>query len=515
MTLVSIEYFAFVIASLLIYYILPKRFQWIILLLASVSFFIFAGTPWTIVYPLAATLITWISAQRIQNEKTGKSIKALWLAVGLAADIGMLAALKYSNFFLGIVNSSFRVLNIGAKPLSVNWIAALGISFYTLQIVGYLLDCYWGIIKAQKNPFRLALFTMFFPQMVSGPISRYSQLGEQLYAEHKFNFSKIRSGAIRIIVGMFKKIVLAENLAPYVPKFLDSDFKNFGPVYIIGMVVYIIQIYADFSGCMDIITGTAECFDITVTENFNSPFLSKTIQEFWQRWHITLGLWLRDYVMYPLLRSKTWRKISKFCKKKLGKNAAKKIPTHLAMLVLWFCMGLWHGGGWNFILEGVWFWSVIVIGDWLTPLFKKATKKINTDGLIWTTFQRLRTILIYGIGALMFRSGSVKECGVLLHKMFSPGWIIHFSEMYSAVYNIIFTHGLIETLADITVIMFIFAIFVIIRHFENKNGSISSALENRPVMFRPMILVFLIFVIAVFGVYGSTYNAADFIYGGF
>lgn len=515
MTIVSLSFYALIIASLIVYYIFPKRYQWCILLVSSIVFFCFAGTPWTIIYPITATIVTWYGGIKIQKcNNEGKSAK-LWLSVTLITDLGILAGLKYINFFLKNAEIIRNVFSHSQVSWSTDWIAALGVSFYTLQIVGYILDCYWGISAAQTNVFKFALYTMFFPQMVSGPISRYNQLSQELYAEHKFDFENIRSGIIRIIIGTLKKIVLAENISQILPYFFDAKYGRTGPVAFIGMVLYIIQIYADFAGCMDIVIGTAKCFDINMVENFNSPFSSRSIQEFWQRWHITLGLWLRDYIMYPLLRSKAWLKLTKSCKRKLGKKAAKKIPTHLAMLVLWFCMGLWHGGWWNFILEGIWFWAIIVIGEWCSPLFKKVTNKFNTESKIWILFQQARTALIYGIGAIMFKSGSVKDSIIVLRNIFSPLWIKNIPAIMSSVNALFDAYGEVKLLGYIAIIVFSFIFLIYINHLENRKGGIANCLKGKPILFQVMCILVIIYFILIFGVYGPGYDATDFIYGGF
>ncbi len=516
MTVVSLSFYILLAISLFAYYLFPKKYQWCVLLVSSVLFFCFAGTPWTILYPVISTVVTWYGGLKIQKYKSEKvKSSKIWLWVTLTVNLGILAALKYANFFLsnaGVIHNLFANTQVS---WSTHWIAALGISFYTLQIIGYILDCYWDVTTAQTNVFKLALYTMFFPQMVSGPISRYNQLSKELYAEHKFDIENIRSGVIRIILGTFKKLVLAENIAIILPKIFDVKYGKTGPIAFIGMILYVIQIYADFAGCMDIVIGAAHCFGVKMVENFNFPFSSRSIQEFWQRWHITLGLWLRDYIMYPLLRSKAWLKLTKSCKKKFGKKIAKKVPTHLAMLVLWFCMGLWHGGWWNFILEGIWFWAVIVIGDWCSPLFKKITSKFNNENKLWICFQRLRTILIYSIGAIMFKSASVAESIKMLRNIFSPFWILDLSPIYSIYDSLMISDGIIKIIIDALVMVFAFSVFCLENAFEKKGKGLDKALKGKPILFQIMCLCVVVYLILLFGVYGPGYNAADFIYGGF
>lgn len=545
MKLVSLWFLVFLLITVVVYYIVPKRCQWIVLLVSSLAFFCLVGTWWTLIYLLASIIVTWFAGvmiskhnesmisnaetenlsknDKISDESTllidskpisqtkivSKKAMKSWFYVALIINLCLLAALKYTNFILGNASSIYGLFSGQEVSWKVNWIAALGISFYTLQVVGYLLDCYWGISKPQKNIFKFALFSCFFPQMVSGPISRYNQLGEQLEKEHKLEWSNIRAGVIRIIVGFFKKLVVADSIAQFCSAWINDTQGIF---VFFGMIFYVIQIYADFAGCMDIVLGSAKCLGIDMVENFKSPFRSLTIQEFWRNWHITLGQWLKDYVMYPLLRTKLFIKMTKKIKSKAGKRCAKLIPTHIAMLVLWFCMGLWHGGGWNFILEGVWFWAVIVAGEWLSPLFKKCTKKFKEDNFFWVWFRRLRTMTIYAIGALMFRATSVSDFFSTIGRMLSPSSIINSIQNIKQNIQIAFDFS---RFGFVVFAIIGFILLLVIARIEYKNGGLANKLEKKPVFFQVLIMFLIVLAIVYLGTYGTGYNAADFIYGGF
>ena len=559
MTIISLSYFALLVISLIFYYILPKKSQWFILLVVSLLFFCFVGTPWTIVYLLASVIVTWLSSNKIrtlqnliteENESSIKKKMKFWLIFALVINILLLALLKYLNFVLSNVSLIYNIFSPKNIHLSVNWLSALGISFYTLQIIGYLLDSYWGISKPQENIAKFALFSCFFPQMVSGPISRYNQLGDQLYSEHKFKFENLMQGATRISVGLFKKVVLAEGAALLTSYFLGPNAEFSGIFALLGVLTYVLQLYADFSGCMDIVIGSAKMFDIEMVENFKNPFTSRSIQEFWQKWHITLGAWLKDYIMYPILRTKTWNKMSKSLKTKYGKRAAKLVPTHIAMLILWIFMGLWHGGGWNFILEGVWFWFVIVIGEWCSPLTKKLTSKIDTEDYFWILFQRVRTLMIFAIGILMFRSSTISIflhevlsimstagtyfaiigflllCifGYFINRQFKNGKFIILVDKSLVImacmipialvlYN--FKLSSMEKFGNIVIVLISFVIFLLLSHFDYKNNGLYNRTKTRPIMYRILIICLFIYLTILLGYFGEGYNPADFIYGGF
>ena len=253
--------------------------------------------------------------------------------------------------------------------------------------------------------------------MTSGPISRYKQIQESLYEEHPFQYQQVTHGLKRMAWGMFKKMVIADRLALVVNS-VYSNYASYHPLLIwAGIFCFALQLYTDFSGCMDIVLGTSECFGIRLPENFRNPFFAVTIQEFWQRWHITLGTWLKDYIMDPVLKSDTWVKLGEHTRKKFGKKWGKRIPTYLGMLILWLAMGLWHGSGWKFIIgEGLWFWLIIITGNMCSKSLQKLVKKlhIHVKNPLWIAFQRLRTFVLFSIGLICFRAADMKEVFAVL-----------------------------------------------------------------------------------------------------
>ncbi len=409
MDITRVTYLLFVAVSLVVYWIIPKHAQWIVLLIDSLFFYFVNAKAYTFVYMIISVLTVW-GATWIFAKNGNAVIKRCILLVTLFVNIGLLAVLKYSTFFVSTINYLlFRNGNTGLKP--INWLSSLAISFYTLQIVSYLLDNYWGTVEREKNPVKLLLYTSFFPLMISGPIQRYRDFHQQLFEEHRFEYDRVTHGVKRIAFGLFKKIAISNRIALLVD-FLWSDPERYcGPWIIIAVVGFVVQLYTDFSGCMDIVIGVSECFGIKLTENFKAPLLSKSIQEFWQRWHITLGSWLRDYVMNPLLKSSGLVALGNYSKKKLGKKQGKKIPVYLAMFVLWFAMGLWHGGDWKYIVgEGFWYWFIIVIGQ----IFGETCARIKVslrigDSILWRLFQIIRTNLIFAFGMLFFRAESLTD----------------------------------------------------------------------------------------------------------
>ena len=330
MSLVSNLFILFVAASVLIYYLVPRRFQWIVLLAFSYIYYI-AGGPRYVVFILFSTIVTWLLAlliEKTEGNGNHKGAKKL-LILGLILNFGMLGVVKYTNFTIENINALFHLHLRGIELLF-----PLGISFYTFQSSGYLLDVYWKRCKAERQPFKYALFVSYFPQILQGPIGRYSRLANQLYAEHKFESQNIVRGFERILWGFFKKMILADWAAVFSDA-IFCDPEKYNGVALLGVLFYLIQIYADFSGGMDVVIGISSMFGIELDENFKRPYFAVSTADFWHRWHISLSTWLRDYLYISL-----------------GGNRKGKIRTYINLILTMLLGGLWHGASWNFVVWG-------------------------------------------------------------------------------------------------------------------------------------------------------------------
>lgn len=283
--------------------------------------------------------------------------------------------------------------------------------------MGYVIDVYYEIGEPEKNILKLALFGYYFPTMISGPIIRYRDMKEQLYTGHPLVYKNVTYGIQRMVWGFFKKLVISERMGLIVDTVFNNYADHSGFTIIIAGICFTFQLYTDFSGCMDIVLGASETFGIILPENFETPFFSRNIAEYWRRWHITLGTWLKEYLFYPLLRTKFFSSLPKQLKEKYGKKTAKKITTYLAMLILWFTIGFWHGGVWKYIIgSGLLHWFYIVSGEVLEPVWKKLKSwfhvKDDSKGFIF--FQRARTFVLVTIGLIFFRAdNAVVACKML------------------------------------------------------------------------------------------------------
>lgn len=518
MTITSFSYLVFILIGGCIYYILPKKIQWVELLALSIVFYCMVSNPYTLIFPIIATVLAY-SATWLQQTERIKSAKWKYLgcaivSIAVILCVGLWFWLKASDIWVSL---SYRisVMIPFVQPLEAPAIlSALGMGYYTLQIVGYILDCYWGTIQPQRNPLKLFLFVIFFPQMVTGPISRYSQL-EGLFLANGFSYENVTGGMQRILWGLFKKLVLAERVGIIVNAIYGNlDLYN-GWWYWIALLLYPIQMYADFSGCTDIVLGTAEVFGIKLPENFNNPFFSRTSQEFWQRWHITLGAWAKDYVLYPLLKMKWMINLGKKTKKKFGKKFGKFIPTTVGMFFLWMVMGTWHGSFKYIIGVSLWYWIILMLGELFAPAFDRVVKllKIDTESFSWHLFQSVRTYLIYAVGAVFFRADGFGQAIKLLKSLFTMfigentpnSWVL----FNGSILNLGVSYD------DINIIIFAVVLLAIVAVLREKYGYARNWMKNQILVFRWGIWIGLFVIVLILGKYGPGYNASEFIYQGF
>ena len=301
MTLTSFSFFVFFAACILCYYILPQKIRWTGLLGFSILFFVFSCPPITGIFLLGCIIVTHTCCMQIHRFKKTDPGKAKgFLICGIIIDLSMLAVLKYSNFFALHWNAIAARTHLNASVRIPDWPVPLGISFYTLQAAGMLADTWREITEPEHNIFKSALFIAYYPQLTSGPIARYGELKESLFRGNAFSWTNFTHGLQRMLWGLFKKLVLSARLALVVDG-IHGDMEVYNGFYIwIAAGLFMLQLYTDFSGYMDIIIGASEVFGIKLPENFRTPFFSRSVREFWQRWHITLGAFMRDYVFYPI-----------------------------------------------------------------------------------------------------------------------------------------------------------------------------------------------------------------------
>ena len=476
------------------YYCLPVRIRWIAILAANAFFLYKCNSILENAIWIAEAMITFGAAFCMASQTSEKVKKAVtYCAVTIL--IATLILLKESTFF-------------GIKDFGV---APIGISYYTLSWITYICGAYWQTGEIQKNPLKFLAFAGFFPILASGPIVKYEDFGRKVSDGVRLSYENITNGAARIAWGFMKKLVIADRIAAFVNTVYNNPYRYPGLFLWVANGFFIIQLYTDFSGCIDIALGAGEMFGFKLPENFNMPFLSQTLEEFWRRWHITLGGWLRDYVLYPILKSGPWQKITKFTKGKFGKKYGKKIPTWMGLMISWFLVGFWHGGGLNYIFGvGLLFGVIIILGDALSPVFDKINKalRINTEAFSWKIFRVLRTWLFFGTGLSFFRAGSLmagfRNLGLSV-SVFNP-WIFFTGELWEM--------GVDRT--EFSIFVFFMAVVIIVGILRAVTGkSIRTLLAEQNMIFRWILYACLIYSVLIYGCYGSGFSSAEFIYQGF
>lgn len=421
MSLTSLGFLLFVGFGVFLYYVLPKKMQSMILLLFSIIFYCSFGFT-TIFYIICTTISIYIAAQKIEVlEKSNKNRRRI-LQIALFFNFGLLAFVKYTNFLIDNVDSFLSGLQIGYQIPGMQILLPLGISFYTFQTTGYLLDVYWKRDKAEKKLFNFALFATFFPQMIQGPISKHKDLATQLNSVHSFDFYNIKYGIQLIIWGFFKKLVIADTIGVASKEVFTNPTQYTGLAVVTGVLSYCIQLYCDFSGGIDVVRGVAQLFNISIVDNFKRPFFSKSIAEFWRRWHITLGIWMKDYVFYPLALSKSMNKLGKKCQKIFGKQVGRKIPICLENLIIFFLVGVWHGASWHFIVYGLYNGFIIAISSLLEPLYEKMFRVtgINPKAKLVQIWRIIRTFVLVNIGWYFDNTKNLSDSFILLRNTFLP-----------------------------------------------------------------------------------------------
>ncbi|WP_195282625.1 MBOAT family O-acyltransferase [Harryflintia acetispora] len=519
MSILSFQFAFFVTGGLIFYYLVPKRFQWVVLIGFSIIFFISGCGLQMFLLMLGMVVIAWccglwVGKLTVQlNQPNGnlsklKRKKNAITALGIIFEAGILIFIKDLFFFSNNINLLSSLLGKNLRLSLPEWAAPLGISYYTLMLISYILDISWGTSSPQSNPIKLLLYSIYFPQMTSGPITRYQQMEQELFTPHSFNYDRICFGLQRIFWGLFKELVIAERLK-ILANTIYNDYQYYSGIYIfIAAISYTLQLYTNFSGCMDCMLGVSELFGVRLPENFRTPFFSTSLSEVWRRWHMTLGFWVKDYILYPVLKSSSLQKLGRFCKTKIGKRA-KQIPTYVGLFITWFTVGFWHGGAWKYIFgSGIFFFVMIVGGQLLEPLFKKLVRllKINTDCFSWKLFQRLRTFLLFSFSVSFGRAASLKDGYYMWKGAF-------------AVWNpVVLSDHPLQRLgvegADFFVIIFGLLMILLAGNLQKK-GSIRKMLSNQNLVYRWIILFGLIFSVIILGNYGPGYDAASFIYGQF
>ena len=543
MALTSLPFAIFAIITGILYFVYPKKEQrWVILLIASCFFYLYNSFRYAafIVVTILSIYFAAVKMDDISAEtrKTVKEKKAEWsreekkafkeaagkrkkriLALTLILNFGILFLLKYFNFMSGSIAAL-----IGASPESapqIRLLLPLGISFYTFIATGYLIDVYRETVTPERNIFKFALFVSFFPQIIQGPISQYGKLHDQLIEPHDLEWTNFKQGIMNITWGLFKKLVIADCAWKAIKAYYDNggingngDMPGYGGTMVLFItLLYALQLYADFSGGIDISRGICRVIGIDLEVNFRQPYFSRSISEYWRRWHITLGAWMKNYVFYPIAMSEFSKRVtrsiaaSSFGKTAVGKHISKVFMTAVASFIVFLFVGIWHGANSKYIAFGVWNGLIIMLSAMLGPVYASSRKAlhIREDAAWWKLFQMLRTFVIVLVGYVFDIADNFTNAMQMMYLTItdqSPG--VFLQELP--------TLGMrkVEYLAIMCSAMLV--LYISIRLEQTKIDTPAELLEKRCGLLQWICLFGLIMLILLIGAYGPAYDPAEFVY---
>lgn len=511
---------------IVVYSLFPKKCRWVCLLVASYLFFYMISgkllacllftTLHCFVYGLlvkkyddqCSEALLEENVDKKEVKKKYKHKKKVALVISIFIQVGLLFVYKYMPFFLGNVNTIVKWVGLDVELKIHKLIAPIGLSFYTLEALAYMVDVYQGKIEGEKKIHKLALFLAFFPQIMEGPIDRYD--GESaLFQGNPITYEGLCYGCQRILYGLLKKIVIADRLNSVVKCIFAIGSTYTGFVVFFGAVCYTVMLYMEFSGTMDVILGSAEIFGIKLPENFRQPFFSKNISEFWSRWHITLGAWLKDYIFYPVSLSKGMKGLTVKMRKKLGNQFGPLVAGSVALLCVWLLNGLWHGAGWNYIFFGMYHFALILFGNVLEPVVKKLADRLKIDRtkLPYRILQGLKLFILVVIGELFFRAETLSEGFRLFGAIFENFTLKTIWD--GSLMNL----GL--DIHDFAIIGITLVIVFVMSVLKEKGMTIRETVAKKSLLARWVLYLALILFIVIFGAYGPGYKAIDPIYANY
>jgi alginate O-acetyltransferase complex protein AlgI len=519
MSYISAAFIIFTTAALLLYYLLPKKARWVLLLAASYVFYLYGGYKagayilfTTVTTYTAGRLLSNLNAQRRSLSKDSKdrlnkikNRKRLLVFAAVFLNFGLLYVLKYWNF---TAESLYKLSPVLKLPYS-NLAVPLGISFYIFQSVGYVIDVYRDKFEAQKNFFKYALFVSFFPQLIQGPIGRYDHLAAQLYEERSLDFRNIKFGLQLAMWGLFKKLVIADRAGVIVNTVFNNSGAYSGSVTAFAVLLYCIQLYCDFSGGIDIIRGVARLFGIDMAENFRRPIFATSLTDYWRRWHISLGSWMRDYLFYPLSLSKPFGKLGKFTRKHIGGVLGKILPTSLATFIVYFVIGIWHGANFRYIAFGLWNGIIITSSLLLDSFYAKVRGRLGLkeDNRGLYVFRILRTSFLVFLGRYITRAPRLLTAFSMLKTTF-----LRFQP------EKLLDGSLLKLGLDINGLIIVFAgmaVVLAVEIYQERGGRVRETLEKKSFFVQWLFILVPLAVIILLGILDQTFIAAQFIYAQF
>lgn len=491
---VSIEFLMFAAAVYLLYFLVPMKRRWLVLLGGSLYFYCAAGMV-NLLFPLAAAGIAYVTARGVAKIYSGGKADKKRARPRLLLGIGLVLALflysKIGNEAAAAVVSILRLERIDFQVL-----VPLGVSYYTLSVIGYMADVYWQRTRAEENYLKLLLYMIYFPHILQGPIPRHKRLAPQLAEGRPFQYKDLCYGLQRMGWGYFKKLVIANRLALITQEVFGNYTSYMGTVFGFALVCAAVELYCDFSGGMDIALGLSEALSIRLDENFKRPFFSRSAAEFWRRWHITLGAWFRDYVFMPLAASPRLIRFGQALRERFGPQLSRLVMTSVPLAAVWLLTGLWHGTGMNYVAWGVYWGALIIFSAAYAPRAKRrnAELKVDTDSPGHRAAQVVRTFLLFLISRLLTAPGDLSVS-------------LEVADRMTSVWNPeVFTDGTLFLLGldrpdfyvGIAAVLILWAVELL----QERGVHIRDRIASAPLPLRWGVYYAGVLIIVIFGVYG-------------
>lgn len=484
----SLHFLIFFPIVLFFYFFIPHKYRWVLLLVASYYFYM-SWNAGLVLLLLVSTLVNYIAALYIGKQKD-MSFKKKYLIAALVCNLLLLGVFKYYNFFADSFNSFFQIFNFDYSFSYSRFLLPIGISFYTFQTISYIMDVYRGDKEPERHFGIFALYVSFFPQLVAGPIERSEKLLSQFYKPKVFDYQNASDGLKLMVWGLFKKVVIADRVAIVVNTVYGNADAYAGFAFVIATIFFAFQIYCDFSGYSDVAIGSAQMLGFNLTDNFKRPYFSRNIISFWQRWHISLSTWFKDYVYIPF-----------------GGNKKGRLRTIRNIMTTFLLSGLWHGANWTLVFWGALHGIYVVVSHATKNIRQCVVRKIkfNTFPKLHHALQILLTFSMTSFAWIFFRSENLDTAFLIIRKTLSGVWrstILLFSGNIEAFFRSLTGAGLgLDTFGFIIAIVSI--ILMEVFHLVQRHGSIRHMLRNKPTWFRWILYYAVIIYIALFGVFAE------------
>ncbi|MCM1189187.1 MAG: MBOAT family protein [bacterium] len=490
----SFSFLIFFPAVTLVYFIIPRKIRYIWLLFASYFFYMCWNAKYVALIA-TSTLITWVCGILLGKTKKAR-IKKLIVAGGAVSNLLILFFFKYFDFFLENINSLLRLFHISAVDNPFSFLLPVGISFYTFQALGYLIDVYREDTEPEKNLLRYALFVSFFPQLVAGPVERSGRLLKQLRETDKmklWNYDRIASGFTMMAWGLFQKMVIADRLSVFVDEIFANVYACGTVETVLGAIGFSFQIYCDFAGYSAVAVGAARVMGFELTDNFDAPYFAVSIGDFWHRWHISLSTWFRDYVYIPL-----------------GGNRSGRGKKYRNLMITFLASGLWHGANWTYVIWGGLHGLYQIAGDVWKPVREKITEKgkVKTEAVSYRFGRIAVTFCLTAFAWIFFRAATLQDAFYYLQRMFTGWnpWVLFDQSLYSWGLDVVEFHILAVAMAALLAVDLI---------KYRKREDLGTFLRKQNLWFAWGVIILLVVGTAVYGEYGVNFDSKQFIYFAF